>query len=376
MNTRNRSKLKVAVIGCGEVARMRHLPGFLRLKKDVSISAVCDVDRSIANIVAEKFGIPHAYSDFRELLALDKPDIVAVCTPPKTHTSIVTESMESGCHVFLEKPMALSVADCDNMISSSRKYGAKLCIAHTARFYPPYQKAQELVKNGVIGKLTNMNILFSVPSSQYIDKKDHWINKLLGGAVEECGPHLVYLSLPFLKEIKSIGAFATKTTSHSWVAFDNYNIMLEGKEAVCHIINTYGGDYTVFEIDLIGTKGLLKLDLQSMSQVFSRGQRIEPMSSSIRSSGVLLASYSLNVAGQIIKNVASNAFATLSGKTFVSHYILIQSFIESIVREKQVPVPPEEGRETVRIMEKIVYILNQKSSNVGVRAVCESNCMC
>jgi predicted dehydrogenase len=365
MTISNRSKLKVAVIGCGEVAQKRHLPGFLRLKKGVSVSAVCDVDRSVANDVAEKFGIPHVYADFRELLALERPDVVAVCTPPKTHASIVTESMERGCHVFLEKPMALSVADCDNMISSSRKNGAKLCLAHTARFYPPYQKAQKLVKDGIIGKLTNMNILFSVPSSQYIDKRYHWINELPGGAIEECGPHAVYLSLPFLKEIKSVDAFAIKTSNHSWVASDNYNIALEGQEAVCHIVNTYGGDYTAFEIDLIGTKGLLKLDLQSMSLVFSRGQRIEPMSSSIRFSGVLLASYSLNVAGQIIRNVALNAFAALSGKTFVSHYILIQRFIESIACDKPVPVPPEEGRETVRIMEKIVGILNQKSSNAG-----------
>ena len=79
----------------------------------------------------------------------------------------------------------------------------------------------------------------------------------------------------------------------------------------------------------------------------------------IHSSEVLLAFSSLNVAGQILKNVASNAFATILGKTFVSHYILISRFVESVINDEKVPVPPEEGRETKRVIEEIVRRLDQ-----------------
>lgn len=354
-------KLRVAVVGCGLVAQNRHIPGFLRLKKNVSICAVCDTNQNIARNVAGKFNIRHPYADLQELLSREKPDIVDVCTPPQTHLSIATESMASGSHVLLEKPMAFSVRDCDKMISASQEHGVKFCIVHNQKFYPPFLKAQELVENGAIGKLINMRILFSVPRDQYVGQENHWVHRLPGGAIGECGPHAVYLALSFLRKIKDVDVHATKTTVHPWVSFDDYDIVLEGENLQCHIINTYSGDYSAFDIDLIGTKGMIKVDLQRMLLAFFRGQRLEPMSHNIHSSGVLLAFSSLNAAGQILKGVASNAFATMLGKTFVSHYILIREFVNSIVNDQEVPVPPEEGRETTRVMEEIVKRLNQEN---------------
>jgi len=100
------NKLKVAVVGCGFVAQKRHIPSFLRLKDDVSLCAVCDLNQDLARSVANRFGVPNAYSDLSEMLLKEHPDIVDVCTPPKVHAPVAVESMESGCHVLLEKPMA------------------------------------------------------------------------------------------------------------------------------------------------------------------------------------------------------------------------------------------------------------------------------
>lgn len=352
------NKLRAAVIGCGLIAQRRHLPGFLRLRKNISICAVCDSNPDIARNVARKFGVHHAYSDLQGLLSREKPDIVDVCTPPQTHTSIAIESMENGCHVLLEKPMALNVGDCDSMILASKKHGVKFSIVHNQRFYPPFLKAQELVENGVVGKLVNMRIFFSVPKTQYLGQESHWIHGLPGGAIAECGPHAVYLSLTFLKRIKNVDVYARKTLDTPSVLFDTYEIALEGESLRSSAINIYGGDYSAFDVDLIGTEGVIKLDLQRMLLVLVRGQGFEPMSSKIHSSGALLSLSSLNVAGQILKNLLSNAFATMLGKTFVSHYILIREFVNSIVNDEEVPVSAEEGRETTRIMEEIARRLD------------------
>jgi predicted dehydrogenase len=344
----------VALVGCGEVAERRHIPGFLRLKRGISVVAVCDVDFNKANRVARKFKIPEVYDNFSELLLKETPDIVSVCTPPSTHFPMAMEALAHDCHVLLEKPMALTVDECEKMISTAEKKGLKLCVVHNQRFYPPYLKAQELIHAGEIGVLTNMRIFFAVPQSQYIANEHHWINKLPGGPVEECGPHPVYLALPFLKKVKSVTVTARKTTSYPWVSFDNYYILLEGQDLICQIINSYNGDLTINEIDFIGNQGVLKLDLQTMILTFSRGQKLEPMASNIRTAGVLLASHSLKIAGQIAMNVMSNALMAISGRTFVGHYILIEKFVNSVVHDVDVPVSPEEGRETVRIMNEIV----------------------
>ena len=101
------SKLKVGVVGCGFVAKKRHIPAFLRLNKDVDLCAVCDLNEAVAGAVAKEFRIPHVYSDVSEMLSKEGLDVVDVCTPPQVHALIAVEAMESGCHVLLEKPMAI-----------------------------------------------------------------------------------------------------------------------------------------------------------------------------------------------------------------------------------------------------------------------------
>ena len=166
-------KLRVAVVGCGFVAQKRHIPSFLRLKSHVFLCAVCDLNQELARSVANRFGVPNVYSDLSEMLSKEKPDVIDVCTPPRVHTSVATEAMESGCHVLLEKPMASSLSDCDRMIEASRKYGVKLSVVHNERFYPPFLKAEELVKSGAIGELTGMRMLSLTHREDYIAHENH-----------------------------------------------------------------------------------------------------------------------------------------------------------------------------------------------------------
>ena len=90
------SKLKVGVVGCGYIAKKRHIPAFFRLKNLVSVSAVCDLNEELATDTARQFGIPHVYSDLGEMLSEMDLDIVDVCTPPKIHAPVALEAMESG----------------------------------------------------------------------------------------------------------------------------------------------------------------------------------------------------------------------------------------------------------------------------------------
>ena len=120
-------KLKIAIVGCGAVAEKRHIPGFARLKRKITIQAVCDKNQDLSMKVATQYGIPRVYTSQDEMLAKEKLDIVDVCTPPQIHAPIAIEALGHGCHVLMEKPMALSVADCDSMIEAAQKNNRKLC---------------------------------------------------------------------------------------------------------------------------------------------------------------------------------------------------------------------------------------------------------
>lgn len=347
------TKLKAGVVGCGFVAQRRHLPSFLRLKRYVSIRATCDLNLDLAKEVAKKFGILHVYSSLSEMLSKENLDIVDVCTSPHAHTSVAVKSMESGCHVLLEKPMALKVSDCDNMIQASRRYGVKLSVVHNQRFYPPFLKAQELVKNGAIGKLTGMRILSLTHKDEYMAHENHWVHRLPGGVIGETGPHAIYMSLAFLKNVRNVYVSAKKILKYPWVSYDNYRIELEGENVNSSIIISHANDCAVEDVDLFGTEGIIKMDLQSMLLTLYKRRDLNLAS---------LAISSLNTAGQIIKGVASNAFRVTLGKTFLGHDLMIKKFIDSILNDQPVPVPPEEGRETIRVMEMVVNKLNQKYS--------------
>jgi 2-alkyl-3-oxoalkanoate reductase len=365
-----KGKLKVAVVGCGDIAETRHIPAFLRQTKNVYIGAICDTNLSNAKKVSKKFNVPHVYQDIDMLLEKEEPDILDICTPPKTHAKIAIKALKLGCHVLVEKPMALSLGDCDEMIYWSKNCKRKLCVVHNQRFYPPVIQAQQLIKNGSIGKLTNINIVCSVPCNQYIGIPDHWINKLPGGPIEECGSHPIYLAIAFLGRISDVEVIASKTSSYPWVSLDNYNLQLTGNNISCHIINTYGGNYSAFSIDFIGTEGIMRIDIQSMTLVCSKGANFTPLKSSIGSSGIKLTLHTLNLVRQLFGNVLTNSFAVIKGKTFVSHNILIDKFVNSIINCSEIPVLPEEGKETIRVLEEIVMKLqNIDKTNLTLQII-------
>jgi len=345
----NLGNLKVVVVGAGFVAQRRHIPAFLRLKKYVSLSAVCDLNHGLAKEVVKKFGIPNAYSNMSEMLSKEHPDIVDVCTPPSVHAPVAVEAMEAGCHVLLEKPMASSLADCDKMIEAAKKNNVKLSVVHNQRFYPPFLKAEELVKNGAIGELTGMKITSLTPREEYLVHEKHWIHKLPGGIIGETGPHVIYMSLAFIKNVKYVEVIARKVTNYPWVLYDDYRIELEGENITSSIIVSHTNNYTASKVELFGTEYSLEMDLQSMLLIRYKRSNLKPVS---------VAASSISTAWQIVKGVTSNALKIMLGRPMFGHDIMIKKFIESIINDQPVPVTPEEGRETIRVMEIIVKKLN------------------
>jgi len=176
------NKLRVGIVGCGGVTQQMHIPAFSR-SKSVFLQAVCDKNENLVKETAAKYRIPGAYSDLSDMLSAEKLDIVDICTPPQIHAPLAIEALQHGCHVLMEKPMALKVSDCDQMIDAAHKSGAKLCIIHNKLFDPPFLNARRLVAEGAIGDFTGMRIFLSDPREEMIMREDYWIHKLPGGLI-------------------------------------------------------------------------------------------------------------------------------------------------------------------------------------------------
>lgn len=345
-------KLKVGIIGCGAIASIRHIPAFMKLKSRVTIQAVCDKNESLAKDTANKYHVPGVYSELSQMLSKEKLDIVDICTPPQIHAPLALEAIENNCHVLLEKPMALKTSECDEMVNAAPKHNVKLCVIHNQLFYPPMIKARKLVAEGAIGDFIGMRILMSDPRDEMIMRKDYWIHKLPGGLIGETGPHAVYKSLPFIGKVKEVDVHTRNFLEHPWALFDEFRIELLGERGNSSILISYPSNRRASSIDLLGTEGALHLDLLNMLLIHhGSSDSMKPTS---------LARYSLSTASQIIGGVAANAFKMVTGKARLGHDVIIERFVDSILNNHQPPVPPEEGRDTVRVMEMIVEKLREK----------------
>ncbi len=345
-------KLKVGIVGCGLIARKRHIPIFMKLKKMVNVCAVCDRNENLAQQTAAEYGINGIYQDFTEMLSKEDLDLIDICTPPQIHTPLALEGMEHRCHILMEKPMALRVSDCDQMINASRNNGVKLCVIHNMLFFPPLLKARKLVAEGAIGDFIGMRVFISDHRDNALLKKDDWSHKLPGGVLEESVAHPVYISLAFLDRVKSVDIWAKNFLEHPWTPFDEFRIELEGEKTISSIVKSYASNSWAACVDILGTEGALHLDLQSMLLIYHRGKAsIRPLA---------LARYSLSDASQIVRGIAANAGKVVTGRAKIGQDIIIEKFVDSILNNHQPPVTAEEGRETTRVMEMVVKRLLEK----------------
>ncbi|MHA1228796.1 MAG: hypothetical protein ACTSPV_18890, partial [Candidatus Hodarchaeales archaeon] len=154
------------------------------------------------------------------------------------------------------------------------------------------------------------------------------------------------------KNVKNVEVIARKKTDYPWVLFDDYRIELEGENITSSIIVSHTNNYTASEVDLFGTDYALKIDMQSMLLTRYKREYLKPTS---------VALSSLSIADQIVKGVMSNAFKVMVHKPMLGHEIMIEKFVKSIINDKPVPVTPEEGRETIRVLGLILEKLKQYS---------------
>lgn len=346
-------KLRAGLVGCGGIAGLRHIPAFMRLKDSVVLEAVCDRNESLAKDVASRFGIPNSYSDSADMLSRESLDIVDICTPPQTHAALAIQAIEAGCHVVLEKPMALNTSDCDLMIEASRKHQVKLCVIHNQLFYPPFIQARKLVAEGAIGDLVGMQIFMSDPRDEMIMRKDYWIHDLPGGLLGETGPHMIYKSLAFIGEVKTLDVYARSYLEHPWAPFDDFRIELEGERASSSIVISYPGRRRASSVDLLGTEGALHLDLLSMLLI--RLDNLESMNP------LVVALSTMRTSVRAVGGLARNSLSFLTDRgRFFGHHTIIGGFVDSVLHDSGPPVTAEEGRETVRVLEKVISRLKEK----------------
>lgn len=144
-------KIRIGIIGVGIIGKT-HLDNYAKLD-GAEVVAICDLNENELKQVAERYRIPHTYTDYSEMLKRDDLDAVDVCLHNNLHAPITIEALEAGKHVYCEKPIAGSYLDGKRMVDTAKEYGKKLHIQLSFLYSKETKAAKSLIDDGKLGTL-------------------------------------------------------------------------------------------------------------------------------------------------------------------------------------------------------------------------------
>jgi len=147
--------LRIGVIGVGAIAQVAQLPMLARLK-GAQLVALCDNDGPKARALAERFGVPDAFTDIDEMLEVDELDAVVISTPSHLHEPHVLSALAAGVDVLCERPLALSTRGVERILAASARTDRKVAVANNHRFRTDVQAVSAFLRGGELGKLSGV----------------------------------------------------------------------------------------------------------------------------------------------------------------------------------------------------------------------------
>ena len=336
------NEIRVGVVGAGYVSThhlraMRDLP-FIKL------AGICDFDRTRATAMAAKFGVEGVYGNLREMAAA-RPHVVHILTPPESHCSLTLEALEMGCHVFVEKPMAESAAECDQIIAAARSKGLILSVNHSARFDPAVLEGLEHVRRGALGDLVNVTMFRSSDYPPYAGGPLPAPFRQGSYPFRDLGVHALYVMEAFLGNIRDLRVRHYGTGTNPLLTFDEWRADAECEKGTGHVFLSWNARPMQSEIWVQGTRGLLHMDSFLQTCTLSRTL---PGPKHI---GIVLNGFfnGLKQAWLSPWNMVRFVLGTL--KPSPSIYNSVQAFHRALHAGAPPPVSPEEGRRAVAWVE-------------------------
>ncbi|MBI4662035.1 MAG: Gfo/Idh/MocA family oxidoreductase, partial [Verrucomicrobia bacterium] len=156
------NKVRIAVIGLGWFGA-KHCEALSGIPQ-VELHALCTRTESRLKELARTFGVKKSYTDYHKLLANPEVDAVSVVTMWDQHLAPTLAALKAGKHVFLEKPMASTVADCEKIVKAAKAASKHFMVGHICRFNPRYAAAKAAIAEGQIGKIVSMYARRNIPA--------------------------------------------------------------------------------------------------------------------------------------------------------------------------------------------------------------------
>lgn len=336
--------LRVAVIGAGYVSR-HHIEALRRLPF-VTLVGIADLNHAAAQQAAARYSIPLACRSLEEL-APARPQVTYLLTPPETHCSLAVKALQMGCHVFVEKPMAETVEECERMIECAQRQGLILSVNHSDKFDPAVQEALRRVQAGACGELLAVDIIRSSSYAPYAGGPLPAIYAKGSYPFQDLGVHSLYLLEAFLGPIEQVDIEFRSSGRDPNLLFDEWYVLARCRGGVGRSYLSWNVRPMQNRLSIYGTAGVLHVDrflqLCTGSRNLPGPKFVHIVLSAIRNS--------LYTALEVPVNVAKFAVGRLPASPGIRAGAA--AFARAVYEGAPPPVSAEEGRRMVQLMEPV-----------------------
>ena len=261
-------KISFALLGCGRIGN-RHAG---HIVNNGILTAVCDTDKTKADEIAKKYNAA-VYYNLEDLLLSEKEvNVVSVCTPNGLHARHSIQCLNAGKNVLCEKPMAIDVSDCGEMIKAAEKNNRRLFVIKQNRFNPPVVAVKELIDNHTLGKIYSVQLnCFWNRNKEYYQNSWKGTKELDGGTLYTQFSHFIDLLYWLIGDVKKVYALTANFAHQGIIEFEDTGVViLQFYNGVLGTIN-----YTVNafaqnmegSITIFGEKGTVKIGGQYLNEL-------------------------------------------------------------------------------------------------------------
>jgi predicted dehydrogenase len=358
--------LRIAIIGSGKIADA-HAEEIGKIPS-VQLCAVCDLEPIMAEQLAVRYAVPRWYTDVANLLDVEKPDVVHITTPPESHLSLTKQALAAGCHVFLEKPVALHHCDTEAIIAATIAAGRKLAVNYWPRFDAPALELRRLYETGVLGNPVHIESSFGYDLAgeygmAFRRDSEHWVHRLPGKLFQNTLDHVLNRITPFLDgDQPSIQAIAYRGDASSTEAgqdelLDELRVIIRGTHTSAYVTFSASARPVAQTLRFYGTRNTAIVDFMARTVVLERKQTFPSALGRVFPAFLVAKDY----LGQGLKNANSFSHARF-------HYLygmrrLLGEFYSSIESDSE---PPIDYGEILRVSSMMEQIFEQVYSRVSV----------
>ena len=266
--------IRFAIYGCGNIARV-HAAAINEID-GAELCAVCDLHTDQARAFSESYG-GRVVDSYGELVKDEQVDAICICTPSGTHASLAIEAVAHGKHVVLEKPMAITVKECEDIIAACESNNKKLMVISQYRTLPGVQKTRELIRSGALGRLVICNVHMKYYRDEEYYRGSWRGTKMMdgGGALMNQGIHGVDVLHYLCGDIKSVQS-NVRTLIHDIEVEDKAVAVLEFENGALGVIEAATSTYPGFNrrIEICGDRGSVILKEGNIERLILRDEGV------------------------------------------------------------------------------------------------------